>query len=330
METVNIDLDVHAHLIPLDLGRLKAIDGVLWDSEAERLIVDGHPVGVKSLFRPEELLAWMKSNNVAHSWISIPPPLYRQELVEKDARVWVDYINSGLNSLVENSSGAFSALVHLPIEHPSLAAEVARDWIAQGHRLFSMPAGTGDHRTLDEPEFEQLWLALDEAKSFLFLHPGECSDGRLQAHYLTNLIGNPYESAVALSRMVMGGVLDRFRQFTPCVAHGGGLLPMVVGRLDRGFETSRPGVRRDIGKPSAYLHRVFCDCICHDENALELSEQVFGRDNVVFGSDWPFPMGLIEPATQLSSFEKTRISRIQKINSKRLRSRFSCEQGEQS
>jgi aminocarboxymuconate-semialdehyde decarboxylase len=78
--TDRISLDVHAHLAPVFPDGLAAIAGVSWDVAAGTMTVDGHTIGIKPLFKPEALIAWMDENGVEHAWISIPPPLYRPEL----------------------------------------------------------------------------------------------------------------------------------------------------------------------------------------------------------------------------------------------------------
>ena len=304
-----IALDVHAHLIPVVVDRLAAIDGVVWDAATQVMHVDGHGVGMKSLFQPEALLAWMAQNKVEQAWISAPPPLYRQHLRGTEARSWADYLNDGLQVVAAGSQGRLEALYHLPTQAPEVAAQIAAEAIAHGHRLFSMPTGTGDDRTLGDEALAPLWAALDGAKAFVFLHPGECADGRLQAFYLTNLLGNPYESSVAIAHLVFAGVLERHPNMTLCFAHGGGLVPMVAGRWERGHATARPGLDAARAAPLQQLRGLYVDCICHSEAAATLADETVGSDHVVFGSDWPFPMGLIEPHEQLRDYDADRRER---------------------
>jgi aminocarboxymuconate-semialdehyde decarboxylase len=70
------------------------------------------------------------------------------------------------------------------------------------------------------------------------------------------------------------------------------------------------------------MSRILVDCICHSEAAAELADRTFGRDNVVFGSDWPFPMGLVAPHRQLADFAAERRTRYLVDNPARLLARF--------
>lgn len=304
--TEQIALDVHTHLIPINAGRLADLAGVEWDAGRQVLTLDGHEVGMRPLFRPSALLDWMHEQNVAHAFVSVPPPTYRQHLRGDAAREWVTYLNDELAMIAAGSNGKLTALLHLPTENPEIAAEIVTSSAASGRVHFSMPAGTGDERTLGQAAFEPLWQALDAAHAFVFLHPGECADGRLSAFYLTNLLGNPYESTVALAHMVFSGVLERHPNVVPCFAHGGGMLPAIAGRFQRGHDTSRPGVDNTGKAPADLLRGVYVDCICHSEATAIAAEAVFGADHVLFGSDWPFPMGLVAPHEQMAAFNRER------------------------
>src|SRR3954470_24572108 len=96
---MKIDLDVHAHLIADDGATLPPFDGVSWDGAAQKLVVDGHPIGMKGLFRPADLLAWMDDNGIARAWISVPPLVYRPELTATEAARWAAALNGQLEAI---------------------------------------------------------------------------------------------------------------------------------------------------------------------------------------------------------------------------------------
>jgi aminocarboxymuconate-semialdehyde decarboxylase len=243
----------------------------------------------------------MDGQRVEQAWISIPPPFYRQHLAEGASREWVQYLNDGLAEICMRFPQRLSPLFHLPVEHPELAAQLAAQRTAQGARGFSMAAGGGNTPVYSDARFDPLWSKLDEAQAFLFLHPGACCDGRLKAFYLDNLVGNPYETAVAASHLVFGGVCQRFARLRFCLAHGGGATAMLAGRLQHGFSTGRQGIDTTREAPREALSHFLVDSITHDEKALGFVADTFGPQRVVFGSDWPFPMGTMEPHQQLGA-----------------------------
>jgi aminocarboxymuconate-semialdehyde decarboxylase len=305
-----IALDVHAHLVPVEPAKLTTLADIAWNAEEKTLNVDGHPIGMKPLFDPPALVRWMDDNRVEQAWISIPPPLYRPHLQGEGLRAWIAYVNDGLEAIAAQYPRRLVALPFLPLQAPAIANEVARAWIARGCRRFAAPSGGYGEAALSSADYDPLWESLHAAKAFVFFHPGECADGRLNAFYLSNLLGNPYETAVAIGHLVFAGVFERYDGIRFCFAHGGGALPMLAGRFERGFDTARPGIDTKRRSPLQALRNVCVDCIVHDAGALALAEQVFGENNVVFGSDWPFPMGLVEPHRQMAGLDGRRRARI--------------------
>ena len=296
-----IALDIHVHQIPIDPERLAALPGVQWHADAGAIEIDGHKVAFASLFKPAALIEWLGANAIGQAWVSIPPPAYRQQLDATASRQWIDYLNNGLHALCARHKDRLHPLNHLPVEHPRLCAEMAWEAIGRGVKRFSMSAGTAT-TILSSTDYTPLWVALSGARAFLLLHPAELmKDVRLDAFYLNNLIGNPYETGLAAAHLVYGRVLERFPDMTICLAHGGGAAAMVAGRLQRGLETQRPGIDRAMLAPAEALRRFTVDCILHSPSALELAEHCFGREHIVFGSDWPFPMGLPKPHEQLAN-----------------------------
>ncbi|WP_162827087.1 amidohydrolase family protein [Pseudolabrys taiwanensis] len=308
-----IKLDIHTHLVPVDAAALAGIDGVSWDAAAGAMTVDGHTLGMKPLYAPDKLIAWLDANAIGAAWISAPPPLYRQHLSESAAAAWCDYVNRGLADIAQRHANRLTALPHLPIEHPALAADIAARAIAAGRHRFSAPSG-GPGRMLSDAAYTPLWQALDKANAFVLFHPGENDDARLTPFYLTNLLGNPYETTVAIAHIVFGGIAERYPNIKFCFAHGGGAAAMLAGRFERAFHTDRPGVDKSLEPPRVALQRLWVDCITHERGALHLAASIFGKKHVVFGSDWPFPMGVIEPQAQLAWLEGDERKRVVEDN----------------
>jgi aminocarboxymuconate-semialdehyde decarboxylase len=103
------------------------------------------------------------------------------------------------------------------------------------------------------------------------------------------------ENAVALSHLIFAGVLDRHPGLRIVAAHGGGYLPFAIGRSDRAWRV-RPEAHGCAEEPSTYLRKLWFDTVVHDEESLRRLVEIAGPDRVLLGSDFPFDMGLDDPA----------------------------------
>ncbi|HWJ35571.1 MAG TPA: amidohydrolase family protein [Steroidobacteraceae bacterium] len=179
----------------------------------------------------------------------------------------------------------------LALQHPQLAvAQLVHAVDKLGLRGFELSTAVND-RELSHPSLEPVWAKAQELGCVVFIHPLGCSLGeRLTLAYLSNSVGQPVETAVALSHVIFGGVLDRYPNLKICAAHGGGYLPTYIGRADHAFHT-RPDARTMSQPPSAYLRRMWFDTLVYSPEALrKLIDQV-GAGQVVVGTDYPFDMG---------------------------------------
>jgi hypothetical protein len=134
--------------------------------------------------------------------------------------------------------------------------------------------------------------------TFSFATPAGGS--RLSNYYLSNLLGNPFDTAIAASHLILGGVLDQYPQLHVSLPLAGGALPILVGRLDAGW-TSRPETRRLAQKPSSYLTRFSYDTVSHSGPVLDYLIANVGIDHLVLGSDYCFDMGYEQPVRFVES-----------------------------
>jgi aminocarboxymuconate-semialdehyde decarboxylase len=305
-----IALDVHTHLVPVLADRLSSFSGTAFDSSRGILSLDGHPIGLPALYRPLDLIGWLDDNAIERAFVSAPPPTYRSHLLGEAAEKWSAYLTEGLTVTTERWADRLTVLAHLPSANPEVAQRVAANAIKTGVRHFNLPAEPELGKPLSDAAYEPLWKMLDEAQAFVFVHPAESVDRRLSAFYLSNLLGNPFQTAVAIAHLIFGGVIERFSRIQFCFAHGGGVAAILAGRFEQGFETRRTGIDPAGLRPRDLLRRLSVDCIVHDAAALDAVEAAFGPDKILFGSDWPFPMGLTQPHQQLGTIEVEQRSRI--------------------
>jgi aminocarboxymuconate-semialdehyde decarboxylase len=126
---------------------------------------------------------------------------------------------------------------------------------------------------------------------------------------LTNIIGQPLETTVALSLLIFDGTFDRYPQLKILAAHGGGYLPYYIGRSDHGYKV-RPESAKIKKKPSEYLRQIYYDNLVYSPEILRDLIDKAGVSQIVVGTDYPFDMGdyevheLIENILNLSDAER--------------------------
>jgi aminocarboxymuconate-semialdehyde decarboxylase len=166
---------------------------------------------------------------------------------------------------------------------------------------------------LSDTRYERFWAKAEELNAIVFIHPLGTSLGeRVNTHYLTNIIGQPLETTITLSKLIFDGVLDRYPALKVLAAHGGGYLPGYIGRTDHGHAV-RPEAQGIQHKPSDYLRRIYFDNLVYTPLGVKhLIEQV-GVSQVVVGTDYPFDMGMynihevVNAVENLSEAERTQI-----------------------
>ncbi len=153
----------------------------------------------------------------------------------------------------------------------------------------------------DDSRFKKFFAKAQDLDVLVFIHPiGFTDGGRLRDYYLTNVIGQPLDSTVAVSHLIFGGVLDTHPQLKICVAHGGGYLPYYVGRMDHAYKV-RPECQKLISQPpSVYLRRLYFDSVIYTGESLVYLVKQMGSDRVLLGTDYPFDMGEADPVGYIS------------------------------
>ena len=153
-----------------------------------------------------------------------------------------------------------------------------------------------DGAFLGDPRFDPFWAAAEERRALVFVHPSTRGFGGPDDHYLWNTVGNPLETTVTAAHLVMAGVMERHPDLKVLLAHGGGAVLALRGRLRHAHEHVA-GAQGGLREPVAdSLRRFFYDTVTHDPAVLRELVEFVGADRVVAGSDHPFDMGDPDPA----------------------------------
>ncbi|MET7482341.1 amidohydrolase family protein [Streptomyces sp. NPDC005538] len=210
-------------------------------------------------------------------------------------------VNAAVAAHCAVASDRLYGLGTVPLQHPDLAVALL-DQAVNDHGLYGISVSTTvDGRELADPTHDTVWQRAEELGAVVFVHPWGCSLGeRLATNYLGNTVGQPVETAVALSHLVFTGVLDRFPRLKLVAAHGGGYLPTYIGRSDHAWRV-RQDARGCVELPSAYLRRMWFDALVYTPRALRHLVEEVGADRVVLGTDHPFDMGVDDPVARLDA-----------------------------
>jgi aminocarboxymuconate-semialdehyde decarboxylase len=150
---------------------------------------------------------------------------------------------------------------------------------------------------LGDDRFGPFWAAAEATGAFVFIHPTTRGFGisALNDYYLWNTVGNPLETTITAAHMVMAGVMERHPQLKVLLAHGGGAILSLRGRL-RHAHSFQPLAQAQLGEsPEDSLRRFYFDTVTHDPTLLRSLIEYVGLDHVLLGSDYPFDMGLERP-----------------------------------
>ncbi len=202
----------------------------------------------------------------------------------------------------------------VPLQDPALAAAELSALMGSGAFAGVEVAASVGGTYLGDPRFEPFWAAAERTGALVFVHPTTrgFAEPVLDDYYLQNLVGNPMETTLVAAHMVLAGVMERHPELRVLLAHGGGAILALRGRLRRGHEAvgaAGGGLR---GPPDASIRRFLFDTVTHDPAVLRTLVETVGADRVMLGSDYPFAMADPLPvetvrAAALSDDEQTAV-----------------------
>ena len=301
-------VDIHAHVFTPACQELVA--GLMapeydpfsyWGGKETNEYQGGHFADIlPKLTDPAVRIADMDAMGIDVQAISVAPPQYYYwtdvELGRRLARMQ----NENLASMVHDNPDRFVGMATVPLQDVSSAVKELEYCIRElGFRGVEVNTNVFG-LDFDDPRYRPFFAMAEELDIVVLLHPNGFTAGeRLQKYYMTNVIGNPLDTTVAINRIIHGGVLEEYPELKLCLVHGGGYLPFYSSRMDHSYE-ARPEGRHHITRPpSTYLKQVYVDSLVFDSAHLKFLTQQMGADHVVLGTDYPFDMGFYDPLGQL-------------------------------
>lgn len=298
-------LDAHAHIIVPEILR-KSDPSDEWRPRVYRengqQIVDfaGKPIksAVREFVDIEAILTEQDASGVDRivlaPWVSL---LRYDADIETGLRTSRIY-NEALARIAEAHPHRVSVLGAVPLQDSQLAAQELEAVM----RLPGMGgveiAASVQGEYLGDDRFHPFWEAAEALGALVFIHPTTrgFSLNAMNDYYLWNTVGNPLETTITAAHMVMAGVMEAHPKLNVLLAHGGGAILSLRGRL-RHSHTFQPQAKSRLkGSPEDSLRRFYYDTVVHDPDLLRQLIDFAGVDHVLLGSDYPFDMGTDHPA----------------------------------
>lgn len=246
------------------------------------------PLGAERLMKMDEMGIDVQAVSINAFWYSADRGL---------ATRLIDFQNEKLAGIVKAANpNRFVAFASVALQFPDLAAKQLEEGVKRWGLRGAAIGGSVPGEELSSPKFDPFWAKAEEMQALIFVHPQDSARGtgiwnRVQGNgVLGNVIGNPLETTIFLSHMIMEGTLDRFPNLKICAAHGGGYLPSYADRLDHGCITFPQQCNKNLKKkPTEYLRQIYVDSLVFSPEALRHLVAVVGADHIGLGTDYPYP-----------------------------------------
>jgi aminocarboxymuconate-semialdehyde decarboxylase len=293
-EERRMKIDVHAHFVNEEfydeLARLPGI--VVRDTGDGRHELRMGPSTFMwrkdEWFQPGHCLSDMDRKGIDMRLLSLSAPNVHSFPSERQPGL-ARSLNDALLRQCETAPDRLRALCCLPLSDGEEALkELDRvrssslfSGIAMGSSLDSVP--------LNHPKLEAVWARLDALRIPVVEHPMyPVNTAGLDEFELPIRLGFIYETTTALTRMIYGGVFERYPNILYVAAHTGGALLMLLERLDNGYRIF-PDCRRHISRlPSEYARQLYYDTCSFSPEAILLAHRLIGPERLLFGTDYPY------------------------------------------
>jgi aminocarboxymuconate-semialdehyde decarboxylase len=237
--------------------------------------------------------------------LSTIPVLFSYWARPKDTLEVSRFLNDHIAEVVERYPDRFIGLGTLPMQAPDLAIkELERCVNTLGLAGIEIGSHIND-LNLDDEKLFPIFEAAEALGAAVFVHPWDMmGKEKMEKYWLPWLVGMPAETSLAITSMIFGGVFERLPNLRVAFAHGGGSFPATIGRIEHGFN-----VRPDLCavdnpvNPKEYLGKFYLDSLVHDPVMLQYIIDLMGPDKIALGTDYPFPLGELNPGALIESMD---------------------------
>jgi aminocarboxymuconate-semialdehyde decarboxylase len=225
--------------------------------------------------------------------LSINPFWYRKDRDTAEQIVKIN--NEKLAEFCAAKPDRFAAFASLSLQFPDLAVQQLETAIKKQGLKGAAIGGSVLGEDFSSARFHPVWAKAEELGAVLFIHPQSTPQlaNRFKGNgWLSNTIGNPLDTTIALQKLIFEGTLDKYPGLKIVAAHGGGYLPSYAPRSDHACFVSPENCNPDIKlkkKPTEYLNQLYFDALVFTPEGLRHLVAQVGASQIMLGSDHPIP-----------------------------------------
>ena len=305
-------IDIHTHILPREWPDLKEKYGYGgWihldhhQTGCARMMKDDHFFREveSNLWDPGERMSECEKHGVDVQVLSTVPIMFSYWAKADDALDISKLLNDHIAAIIAEFPKRFIGLGTIPLQNEGLAIrELER--CTNELDLAGVQIGSNVNQlNLDADALFSVFEAAQDLNAAIFVHPWDMmGESEMKKYWLPWLVGMPAETSRAICSLIFGGVFERLPNLRVAFAHGGGSFPGTVGRIQHGFDV-RPdlcAVDNNVA-PQNYLEKFWVDSLVHDTDTLGYLIKKIGINKIALGTDYPFPLGDLEPGKLIES-----------------------------
>lgn len=304
-----MNFDMHSHFIPQEFVDSIAEPGSPWQA---KLVQKGdqlwvlHDQGYRYPLEPgfhdtKARLADMARTKLDKAAVSASPTIFYYYADPKLALEVARMTNNAIHGLTKEHPDKFVGMGTLPMQDLDLAIKELRRCVQDlGFRSIQIGSNVQGVQ-FDDPSFLRFFKECEALGVFILFHPYYVGTKEMfTKYYLTNLYGNPLDTAMCIASLIFGGVLESCPKLKVGFTHGGGFFPYQLGRLMHGYEVRGEPKVNGVKSPEKYLHQLYFDTIVFTDKQLRFLVELAGADHVMLGTDYAFDMAESKPVDFVS------------------------------